>query len=167
MKKTLDFNTIINLEYLCHHDEASDASLLHVRDRTIFLSAKKEWPDEIEKDNTRILKAWCSERISEESTGKPDMSPGTVFQESMRFVRGLSLFKGTLTGIVAGLAFFSYNGTTPVNVFSFLLLFVLSQLLFAGLLTGGVAIRYFFPYLKIPGFYTAILKGIFIRIPFS
>lgn len=152
MKKIFQLQDIINLEYLFHQDKETSPSLLHRRDRDIGLSCTQQ----DESQESRIFQ-WLKHRLSEEFT-ENQRSPGEIFADIFRLVNSIALLKGALLGLLAGLAFFSYTGTTPVNVFRFLLLFILPQLLLVALLAGSKLLGRLLPFIQIPTFYTLLLE---------
>lgn len=163
MKNHLSLPDIINLEYLFHEDAARSPAVLHQRDRKIALALQQTG---CPATPAAKLQGWLRARLPEEFPGAASRSPGEIFSDSLRFAGLIAIIKGGLLGAAAGLAFFSYSGTTPVNVFQFLLLFVVSQLLLVALLLVGSLLRGLLPGLPMPRFYSLFLErsfGVFSR----
>ena len=128
MKSHWTYSDIFDLEYFFHRDQDVNDSLLHQRDRSIFLGLQKQAVDEPTRQET-LLFSWLKENrklLSEETRAS---LPGPLIGEALRLMMALFPLFGVIAGLLAGLAFFSYSGTTPVNVFHFLFLFIFTQLL--------------------------------------
>lgn len=123
----------LDMEYFCHLDEAQDSTELHRRDRQIYLDATEGQP----APPTRLLARWLASRRAEASAPLP----GTIGREAHGLLRFGLIAASLVLGGGAGLAFFSYSGTTPINVLHFLALFVFSQLLLTLvlLIRGGLS----------------------------
>ncbi len=151
----LRLQDIINLEYLFQRDKEIPTAALHKRDRKFAtsLSPKK-------LASPAALHAWLSFRLEQEFDSREQRSPGAICRDFFHlFITGV-LMTGAISGILAGLAFFSYTGTTPVNVFQFLLLFIAPQLFLIALLFFAAMVR-FAPAISIPTFYTLCLQQIY------
>lgn len=125
MKQNWTYYNIFTLEYFCHQDADKNPELLHKRDRAIFLESVDKSGTE---DQKKTLYHWLQTRKRDEFSSKTIRSPGNIIQESYGLLNLLLPSLGLLCGLLSGLAFFTYSGTTPVNVFHFLVLFVFSQL---------------------------------------
>lgn len=164
MKTNWQYNHIIDLEYLCHQDSDADSKKLHQRDRNIFLENQKQLSNADEPTNRDLIRSWLAKVIQKDFSGPVQKSPGTIFGDVYLLARNLAVIKGIFVGLIAGFAFFSYTGTTPVNVFHFLLLFVVSQLAFAGFLLGACLLRLLSPGMRLPSFYSLLFRGMMAKI---
>ena len=134
MKPRWQYQDIIDLEYFLHGDRTTQETELQQRDRDIYLALKKS--GQPAQDDADLLRAWIQARRQTAAAQDQLSSPGHLFQKLEGVARVISPVKGLLIGTVTGFAFFSYNGTTPINVFHFLLLFVVSQLLLTTIYLG-------------------------------
>lgn len=127
MKSHWTYSDIFDLEYFFHRDQDVNDSLLHQRDRSIFLGLQKQAVDKPTRQETLLL-SWLKENrklLPEETRAS---LPGPLIDEALRLMMVLVPLFGIIAGLLGGLAFFSYSGTTPVNVFHFLFLFIFTQL---------------------------------------
>lgn len=127
MKSHWTYSDIFDLEYFFHRDQDVNDSLLHKRDRSIFLGLQKQAVDKPSRQET-LLFSWLKENrklLPEETRAS---LPGPLVGEALRLMMALFPLIGIIAGLLGGLAFFSYSGTTPVNVFHFLFLFIFTQL---------------------------------------
>lgn len=127
MKSHWTYSDIFDLEYFFHRDQDINDSLLHQRDRSISLSLQKQAVDKPTRQETLLL-YWLKENrklLPEESRAS---LPGPLIDEALRLMMMLFPLFGVIAGLLGGLVFFSYSGTTPVNVFHFLFLFIFTQL---------------------------------------
>lgn len=138
MKENWKYPDLIDLEYYLALDRSIDQAELHKRDREIYLAAPAEIQDG--GQNSQIHH-WLIQRRSRLTPGENKQSPGRTLFESVRSINFLLLFFGLLIGLLTGLSFFSYSGTTPVNVFYFLFLFIFSQLLMICFIFIGSGLR--------------------------
>ncbi len=97
--KTFHLQDIINLEYLFQLDKESSPVDLHKRDRQFAASPG-------------AIRSWLSFRLNQEFAGADQRSPGAIFADFLRIITVIITFAGLLSGGLAGLAFFSYSGTT-------------------------------------------------------
>ncbi len=164
MKTNWNYKHIIDLEYFRHQDTDIDELTLHQRDRNIFLDTHKQQEITGNVSNNQLIRAWLQKRIAENFPPPEQKSPGTLFADAYFLIRSLAIIFGILTGLTAGFSFFTYTGTTPVNVFHFLLLFVVSQLALVGLLLGTLLLHFLLPGLKIPSFYSLLLRKMIGRM---
>lgn len=163
MNKSLQAQDIVNLEYFFHQDAQLQQQELILRDRT--LGRQLEGDSSLAEQNPlSVIIAWLEARVSIEFGFPEQKSPGEIFAESLEFGYFLTIFIGLVVGIIAGLAFFSYSGTTPVNVFSFLLLFVASQIFFVILLLLSTAIRRLLPAIRLPSFTLVLFRPLSKKI---
>jgi len=164
MKTNRQYDDIIDLEYFCHRDAAVDRSELHRRDRNIMLENREQPAGGDQPTNRQLVRLWLSARRGSSFPGPDRKSPGSIFGDTYLLARNLAGIKGILVGLLAGFSFFTYAGTTPVNVFHFLLLFVVPQLVLVGLLLAAWLLRPLLPGLKLPSFYSLLLRGMLTRI---
>lgn len=164
MKTTWHYRDIIDLEYFLHRDKDADEDVLHVRDRGILLEQQDPPVNKKELTRYQLIRLWLNTRIAREFPGDEQRSPGTIFADTHFLAKNLAAIVGVLTGLFAGMSFFAYTGTTPVNVFHFLLLFVVSQLALAALLGSGWLVRLVLPGIKPPSFYSLFFRGMTERL---
>ncbi len=140
MKPHWTYSDIFDLEYFFHRDQEIKDSLLHQRDRSIFLELEEQEKSEFTEQQTLLL-SWVKE--NRKLLGQEAVSelPGPLIGEALRLVMTLFPLFGVVAGLLAGLAFFSYSGTTPVNVFHFLFLFIFTQLLLVLILLFRVLLK--------------------------
>ncbi|SDP65540.1 DUF2868 domain-containing protein [Desulforhopalus singaporensis] len=127
MKSSPQYKDLINLEYFFHQDSATDIDTLRRRDRAISMALEQDGGHPVLSSPERIT-GWIRARAGTEFTGPDRKSPGDLFCDLLRIARIASCLKGFLAGTVAGLVFFTYKGTMPVNVFLFMVLFIAPQL---------------------------------------
>lgn len=149
MKTSCSLGQIIDFEYFLHEDASRAPEELHLRDREIGLQLTGDSLGR-EPDNPKLISDWVRSRRQQEFWEKKQDSPGTLFKKSRSLATTLISFKGLLSGLFAGWAFFAYAGTTPINVLQFLLFFVFSQLIIAGLLFIGLVARKLIPGITLP-----------------
>ena len=160
----LGYKDIIDLEYFFHRDAEADEGDLHRRDRTLFLDHQQEQGDKVQPSRPELVRLWLTARANSDFPDPEQRSPGTLFGDAHLLAKYLAVGKGLLVGLVAGLTFFTYTGTTPVNVFHFLLFFVIGPLALLGLLLGACLLRLFAPGLRLPSFYSLLLRGTMSRL---
>ncbi len=143
MKPLWNYKDIFDLEYFLHKDSTAPAESLSQRDRGIFLQHIEPLLGQCLKGQERlfILRNWLEQRRRAEFGGTDSLSPGALFAEAHRTLRLLSLVVGLFFGSAAGLSFFNYAGTTPVNIFAFLVFFVFSQIVILLLLLISASVR--------------------------
>lgn len=127
---------LIDLEFFLGLDQAVDHKELHERDRQIYLGFTDSVQEE-ERDG--LLHGWIERRRSQ--LYPSGTSPGRQVVESFRTTCLIFIVCAAIVGGSAGLTFFSYTGTTPVNVLHFLFIFVFSQLLMLALLLCATSLR--------------------------
>ncbi len=164
MKTSWNYQDIIDFEYFCHLDQDADETGLHRRDRNIYLSQKERMVNQAAPARRELLRLWFAARVDCEFPGPGRKSPGTFIGDALRFAKNLAVIKGLLVGLLSGISFFTYSGTTPVNVFHFLLFFVVSQMLLAGLVLGACLLRALVPAVTPPSFYSLLLRGLLRRL---
>lgn len=152
MKRRWKYQDIINLEYLFHEDAEVDSKQLHKRDRNIYLHNFAENVSKSEKDE-ELVSHWLTERLQQEFPDNDSRSPGQLFSDAYLLARTLVLVSGIVSGMGAGLSFFHYSGTTPINVFQFLLFFVFSQILLTFFLISSLLIKKISNKKVFPSFY--------------
>ncbi len=128
---------IIDLEYCLDRDASEPHEQLHRRDRAIFL----ECCNDRESDPRRLLRHWLRARRRALFGDPGQKSAGSQVAASLRLLKLLLYGLGLVLGSAAGLSFFNYSGTNPVNVFHFLLLFIFPQLIMLALLIGVTGMR--------------------------
>lgn len=160
MKTELRYKQIIDLEYLLHQDKERDALHIHQRDREIYLKNFSDHDESPDSPKT-LLKLWVNERIANNFARPEQKSPGTIFEEVRRLASIIAITKGLAAGVIAGLVFFSYSGSTPINVFHFLLFFVVSQLFLVAILVSTFLLHRMLPGVKWSPFYTFIAHSVF------
>ncbi len=128
MKPHWTYSDIFDLEYFFHRDQDVNDSILHQRDRSIYLDIQKRESGELTSRQS-LLFSWL--KINRKLlAAETDVSlPGPLVGEALRLMLLMFPVLGVIAGMLSGLAFFSYSGTTPVNVFHFLFLFIFTQLL--------------------------------------
>lgn len=128
MKPHWTYSDIFDLEYCFHRDQDVKDSLLHQRDRSIYLDLQKQGIGEPTSRQSLLL-SWL--KINRKLlAAETDVSlPGPLVGEALKLMLLMFPVLGVIAGVLSGLAFFSYSGTTPVNVFHFLFLFIFIQLL--------------------------------------
>ncbi len=151
--KKFHLQDIINLEYLFQLDRDSSPVDLHKRDRAFAASLPGK-----KADGPGAIRSWLFFRLDQEFAGLDQRSPGAIFTDLLRAIAVVTICTGILSGVLAGLAFFSYTGTTPVNVFQFLLLFIAPQLFFIALLLFSVLVTRLLPAISIPTFYALLFE---------
>ena len=123
MKQTWTYAELIDLEYCLSLDRDSAPTALHERDRAIYLQFAGQAPD---SSRQSLLHRWLIHR--RQQLFGSGQSPGQVVGQSFRSLSFIIVAGATIIGLVSGLGFFTYSGTTPVNVLNFLFIFVFSQL---------------------------------------
>lgn len=130
MKLLWNYKDIFDLEYFLHKDSTTEAESLRLRDRDIFLQHIEPSLSQYPKGQERllILHNWLEYRRRIEFGASDTLSPGALFAEAHRTLRLICLVVGLFFGSIAGLSFFNYAGTNPVNIFSFLVFFIFTQM---------------------------------------
>jgi hypothetical protein len=129
MKKPWTYAEIFDLEYFLARDRDMDQTVLHERDRQIYLTVSNDMqPAPAPTQPAELIRLWLDHMGKTKTSDPPDRSVGRSIVESLRSLSYLLLLVGLIFGLVAALSFLSYGGTTPVNVLHFLFLFVFSQL---------------------------------------
>ncbi len=146
MNSSWRIQDIIDLEYFLLQDKerTTPAELQEIRerDRRIYqqIIASGAGGQETPGRNL-LLGLWLQTRREEEGPGGSNLLPGGLTTEIYAKLRTLSPVLGILTGVGAGLSFFTYTGTAPLNVFHYLTAFVLLQLAILGLLACSLILR--------------------------
>ena len=164
MKTSWNYQDIIDFEYFCQRDKDTAETDLHRRDRNIFLSHQEGLVNQAALSRRDLLRLWFNTRLDSEFPSVEKKSPGALVGDALRLAKNLAVIKGLIVGLVAGISFFSYTGTTPVNVFHFLLFFVVTQLVLAGLVLGACLLRTLVPAAAPPSFYSLLLRGMLRRL---
>ncbi len=138
MKSDWTYRDLIDLTFFCSLDKEADQGQLHKRDRSIYLAENVEREEE---DTKSLLHRWLRQRRSDVFADKGGKSPGTILRDALSLLTAFLLCVGLISGMTAGVSFFSYSGTTPVNVFHFLFIFVFSQLALYGFLLFSLLLR--------------------------
>lgn len=136
MRGNWTYTDLIDLECLLGGDREISQADLHHRDRQLYLSL----PEETQKgEEKQLIHHWLLERRNQEyPQGK---SPGQAVVETFKSLSVILAICGAFLGLLSGLTFFTYSGTTPVNVINFLFLFVFSQLLMLLFLFTSAGLR--------------------------
>jgi len=163
MKRKWNYQDCIDLEYFFHKDIDELPEYLHTRDRNIFI---KKWQgsDTGSINHRELVSFWLEDRLHREFSGEENRSPGEIFRDSLSLLKGICAIAGTFIGITAGLSFFTYSGTTPVNVFHFILFFVLSQIVLTLLLGSSLFLRGIKGKIVLPSFYILLFGKLFRKI---
>ena len=141
MKQTWSLPDIFDLEYCFHLDRGTSEAQLHKRDRSVFLAMDSS-PEKFQPDSSSLLHSWLNARRTSLKEDTDQTLPGPGITEAVRLVLIIFPLIGLGIGVISGLAFFSYSGTTPVNVFHFLFIFIFSQLLLILLLLCRLSLRF-------------------------
>lgn len=163
MKQQWNYKNCINLEYFFQKDLNDPPKNIRKRDRNILLK-KTEKIGSSTPDNSALINLWLQERIDDEFPGNETKSPGEIFQDTLSLFKGLCIIGGSLFGFTAGLSFFSYSGTTPVNVFQFLIFFIFSQILLTFLMGSSFALRRLAGRGSFPTFYAQFFGRLFNKL---
>ena len=144
MKLLWNYKDIFDLEYFLHKDSTTEAESLRQRDRDIFLQHVEPSLPQCPKGQEQlfIMHNWLEYRRRIEFGASDTLSPGALFAEAHRTLRLICLVVGLFFGSIAGLSFFNYAGTNPVNIFSFLVFFIFSQIALVLLLLISGLSRY-------------------------
>ena len=130
------YTDLIDLEYFLNGDRDISQAALHQRDRQLYL----DLPQEAQQSaDSPLIHQWLRERRSQEYP--KSKSPGQTVVEIFKSLSVILAIGGGCVGLISGLTFFTYSGTTPVNVIYFLFLFVFSQLLMLLFLFIGAGLR--------------------------
>ena len=159
MKQKWNYKDCINLEYFFHTDTEEEPKYLHERDRNILLQKTDQACGSL-PNSPELIDLWLKERIAHEFPTSADRSPGSIFQDTFSLLKGLCITTGLLSGIAAGLSFFSYSGSTPVNVLQFLLLFIFSQILLTLFMGVSFTLRRLAGKVSFPTFYSLVFGRI-------
>ncbi len=138
MKLRWNYKDIIDLAYFQNRDEDAEPDELHQRDRKIY---REVFEDDSSLTDDQIIKTWLRKRTADEFSDETNRSPGRLFSDVHILACTLIIIVGIVSGVGAGLSFFHYSGTTPINVFQFLLVFVFSQILLTCFLISSLFIR--------------------------
>ncbi|MBW1636879.1 MAG: DUF2868 domain-containing protein, partial [Deltaproteobacteria bacterium] len=153
MKQKWNYQHYIDLEYLFHRDVNISPTRLHKRDRDIFIKSGTELPGNPPADH-ELTDLWIRERIRHEFPGQENKSPGAIFRDGLSVLKVVCVIIGIFLGVGAGLSFFTYSGSTPVNVFHFLIIFVFSQIGLTLLLASSLIFRRLTGSVSVPPFYS-------------
>ena len=165
MKNNWKYQHIIDLEYFLHQDTTTAPEELHTRDRSLYLKQiQDQTTDSRNSAHNTLIQQWVGARNRVEFSEDNQRSPGNIFQDTLHLARKMFTFKGFVLGIFAGLAFFTYTGTTPVNVFHFLLLFVLPQIGLLAILAGVTIIRLTLQKKHFQPFYSSLFHNFIQRL---
>jgi len=163
MKQKWNYQDCIDLEYFFHEDSDEAPEKLHKRDRNIYIQTGKEISSS-PADNRKLIGIWLQERLKHEFPTTETKSPGEIFKDSLATLKALCMVLGCFFGIAAGLSFFTYSGTTPVNVFHFLIFFIFSQILLTFLLASSLLFRQITGKVSLPPFYSLFLGKLFNKL---
>ena len=163
MKQNWNYQDCIDLEYFFHEDSDEPPEQLHERDRNIYIQKGKEFKSN-PPDNRDLISIWLQERLTHEFPTAENKSPGEIFSDTITTLKVLCMVLGCFFGIIAGLSFFTYSGTTPVNVFHFLIFFIFSQILLTFLLGSSLLFRQITGKVSLPPFYSLFLGKLFNKL---
>lgn len=127
---------LIDLEYCLARDRDTPPAELHRRDRQIYLDFTAQTAT---RNREALIHQWLGAR-KQELFGD-GASPGRSVSEGFRQLSFIVIFTAAAIGLLSGLAFFTYSGTTPVNVLNFLFIFIFSQLLMLVFLVLAAGLR--------------------------
>ena len=136
---------LIDLEYYLAADEKEDETLLHSRDREIYLAIAPpgQGPPPARR---QLIRRWLEIRKEAESsqTGQPRLLPGTLFTDTLNLAKWVVLVCGFISGAGLALSLLSYRGVEPVNVSNYVVLLIGLQMFFLlALFVGFLARRRF------------------------
>jgi len=144
MKSTWRYRDIIDLEYFVHLDKGRTSPVelqeIRERDRRIYQEYIQQSSDNND-DHRFLLHGWLAGRRKQEQTNGKGILPGRLTEEIYTRLCLFFAVLGISLGIGAGLSFFTYTGSKPLNVFHYLAAFVFLQLLILLILLGSLAIR--------------------------
>ncbi len=115
---------LIDLEYCLNRDRQAVPADLHRRDRQIYLESTSR---KAARSRETLIYQWLGAR-KQQLFGN-GVSPGRTVSQGFRQLSYLVVLTASILGLISGLGFFTYSGTTPVNVLNFLFIFIFSQLL--------------------------------------
>ena len=168
MKSPWRIQDIIDLEYFLQQDKErtspTELQEIRQRDRHIYqgVIASRAGGQET-PDRDLLLACWLQARREEDEPGGNNLLPGRLAAEIHGKLRTLFLALGILTGLGAGLSFFTYTGTAPLNVFHYLAAFVFLQLAILGLLACSLLLRARRPSPS-PTLLSSLVAGLLIRL---
>ncbi len=168
MKPPWRFRDIIDLEYFLHQDKGGTSPeeqlRIRKRNRRIYQDALLLLNGEKGKATRHfLLHRWLTSRREEEEGNGNVLLPGRLTEEIyIRICLLLTAF-GLIAGTVAGLSFFTYTGSNPLNVFHYLTVFVFSQLAILLLLLCSLFIRRK-NRLPTPSLLSSLVAGLLVRI---
>lgn len=151
-EKKWTIGDLIDLEYLLgQEDKVEDQKILEERDRGIYL--EKIAPILTNSDDRRIAEKPLSGAITAHIVwlwvhfmGKlQGFLPGAFIDTGFRFLRGLFLVWGGVTGVIVCLSLFSYTGSLPLNVSYFFGVILLPQTLLLLFTLAGLVLMKFRP----------------------
>ena len=144
MSSSWPYRDLVDLEFFSQADRSTAPTDLQRRDRQIFLKSSTSNSPQKGPAPQSLLALWLKSRRTVYSESEP--SPGTLFASTLTVLQILLIIVGICSGVSAGIAFFSYSGTTPVNVLHFLVFFVASQVLLLLAFAAGSLMRLFAPH---------------------
>lgn len=136
MKQIWTHADLIDLEYCLNRDRQTAPADLHRRDRQIYLEFTSRGAA---RSREALIYQWLGAR--KRQLFDDGVSPGRTVSLGFRQLSFLIILTASIIGLISGLAFFSYSGSTPVNVLNFLFIFIFSQLLMLILLVLAAGVR--------------------------
>ncbi|MEJ2057389.1 MAG: DUF2868 domain-containing protein [Desulfofustis sp.] len=127
---------LIDLEYCLKQDHHAAPADLHRRDRQIYLEFTAQGAA---RNREALIYQWLGAR--KQQLFGTSVSPGQSVSLGFKQLSFLIIVTALIIGLISGLAFFSYSGTTPVNVLNFLFIFIFSQLLMLIFLVLAAGVR--------------------------
>ncbi len=127
---------LIDLEYCLGRDRETPPADLHRRDRQIYLDSTAQTAT---RNREALIHQWLGAR--KQQLFGASASPGRAVSEGFRQLSFIIISTAAAIGLLSGLAFFTYSGTTPVNVLNFLFIFIFSQLLMLVFLLLAAGLR--------------------------
>ncbi len=137
MKEQWRYQEHIDLEYFIQLDERLPQAELQARDRQIYLQQIAPQFANAPASPRQLISAWLTAR---RAASNPPL-PGSCGAEALWLIHLLLAAGGAMLGGGAGLAFFSYAGTRPVNVLHFLAIFVFAQMVMMSVLLSRGLLR--------------------------
>lgn len=115
---------LIDLEYCLSKDRETPPAELHRRDRQIYLDFTGQAAT---RSRDGLIYQWLAARKQQLFDDAP--GPGRLVSQGFMQLSFFFVISAAIFGLISGLVFFTYSGTTPVNVLNFLFIFIFSQLL--------------------------------------
>jgi len=135
---------LVDLEFFISRDRNTASSILHHRDRGIFLNNISPETDHVDLSKKDIIRLWLSEQRKALIRGRGDtLLPGQALSEAYGLLSVILIVLGLFSGIGLAYSLLRYNGLEPVNVSIYFGVLVIPQVVFLLLL-----VRFMFVGLK-------------------